>query len=294
MSRLEKINEIFLEYSQRIEETKEYAREMISYSARLESFSGSDWPFAADANCRPEKLAEAGFFFHPSKKGEPIAFDFINLKQIEWEEHDDPWEEATKRRKGHYLLSRRWSPSEENWEVLRMKEKDITVAQFMKICAAQAEGLIEWEAEEVWECLCKGQTMWDELFKAGELANATYSIAEDEDVFHKWESEMTKAYHELKTNGKNLAKINNKRLKKNSVDFKTIESNERENWAAAMNEPFMETYIAIVGKDEELDEEGEHYVASRQSILTAAPVTCVPGGAPSMSKTISRSRIQLE
>ena len=38
MSRLEKINEIFLEYSQRIEETKEYAREMISYSARLESF----------------------------------------------------------------------------------------------------------------------------------------------------------------------------------------------------------------------------------------------------------------
>ena len=38
MSRLEKINEIFLEYSQRIEQTKEYAREMISYSARLESF----------------------------------------------------------------------------------------------------------------------------------------------------------------------------------------------------------------------------------------------------------------
>lgn len=38
MSRLEKINQIFLEYSQRIEETKEYAREMISYSARLESF----------------------------------------------------------------------------------------------------------------------------------------------------------------------------------------------------------------------------------------------------------------
>lgn len=64
--------------------------------------------------------------------------------------------------------------------------------------------------------------MWEELFKAGELANATYSIAEDEDVFHKWESEMTKTYHELKTNGKNLAKINNKRLKKNSVDFKVF------------------------------------------------------------------------
>jgi ribosomal 50S subunit-associated protein YjgA (DUF615 family) len=64
--------------------------------------------------------------------------------------------------------------------------------------------------------------MWEELFKAGELANATYSIAEDENVFHKWESEMTKAYHELKTNGKNLAKINNKRLKKNSVDFKVF------------------------------------------------------------------------
>ena len=91
---------------------------------------------------------------------------------MEWEEHDDPWEEAKKRRKGHYLLrysdlltvmlisaifSRRWSPAENNWEVLRMKDEDITVAQFMKICAAQAEGLIEWEAEEVWECLCKGE-----------------------------------------------------------------------------------------------------------------------------------------
>ena len=100
--------------------------------------------------------------------------------------------------------------------------------------------------------------MWEELFKAGEMANATYSIAEDEDTFHKWESEMTKAYHELKTNGKSLAKINNKRFKKNSVDLKvfsihfcaleclqTIESAEKESWAAALNEPFIETYVAI-------------------------------------------------
>ena len=38
MNTLEKINELFLEYSERIEKTKEYAREMISYSARLASF----------------------------------------------------------------------------------------------------------------------------------------------------------------------------------------------------------------------------------------------------------------
>jgi hypothetical protein len=46
-----------------------------------------------------------------------------------------------------------------------MKDKDISVAQFMKICAAQAEGLIEWEAEEVWECLCKGKMTQQQLAK---------------------------------------------------------------------------------------------------------------------------------
>lgn len=96
----------------------------------------------------------------------------------------------------------------------------MTVGQFMKICAAQAEGLIEWEAEELWECLDKGQQAWENNFEAGEMQNVTYSIQEDEETFRKWEDDMTKAYHDLKTNGKSLAKINNKRLKKNSVDFK--------------------------------------------------------------------------
>jgi len=75
------------------------------------------------------------------------------------------------------------------------------------------------------------------------MANATYSIAEDEDTFHKWESEMTKAYHELKTNGKNLAKINNKRFKKNSVDFKVVFVNLRiiMNFFRRLNQPSAQT-----------------------------------------------------
>ena len=36
--RLEKVNEIFLEYSRRIEDFKKYAREMVCYEARLASF----------------------------------------------------------------------------------------------------------------------------------------------------------------------------------------------------------------------------------------------------------------
>ena len=101
-----------------------------------------------------------------------------------------------------------------------MKDEEVTVGQFMKICAAQAEGLIEWEAEELWECLDKGQKVWENNFEAEEMQNVTYGIQGDEEIFRNWETEMTKNYHELKTNGKNLAKINNKRLKKNSVDFK--------------------------------------------------------------------------
>ena len=61
-------------------------------------------------------------------------------------------------------------------------------------------------------------------------------------------------------------------------------STEREKWAAAVDEPFVETYIAIgtgvdltviksflVGSDAELKEEDENYVPSRQSMLLSAP-----------------------
>ncbi|KAL7064239.1 hypothetical protein AAHC03_05301 [Spirometra sp. Aus1] len=62
--------------------------------SRLSTFKG--WPFSGQVNCRPEKLAEAGFLHRPDISADCVQC-FVCLKTLDgWEAHEDPWKEHEK------------------------------------------------------------------------------------------------------------------------------------------------------------------------------------------------------
>ncbi|XP_026277076.1 baculoviral IAP repeat-containing protein 5-like [Frankliniella occidentalis] len=65
-----------------------------SQEERLKSFKY--WPYKRGP-CRPEKMAEAGFYSIGSKSEPDLAKCYVCLKELDgWEKDDDPWSEHKK------------------------------------------------------------------------------------------------------------------------------------------------------------------------------------------------------
>ncbi|GFN98395.1 baculoviral iap repeat-containing protein 5 [Plakobranchus ocellatus] len=71
---------------------------LLCTSERLKTFEA--WPNEVDCKCTPEKLAEAGFYFHPCKESpDNVCCVFCDKELDGWEPDDDPMLEHKKHSK---------------------------------------------------------------------------------------------------------------------------------------------------------------------------------------------------
>ncbi|XP_072044508.1 baculoviral IAP repeat-containing protein 5-like [Amphiura filiformis] len=89
-------------------------------SNRLASFQ--DWPFDANCNCTPEKMAEAGFYHCPTEQEPDLVRCYMCYKELDgWEPHDEPREEHKSHSSGCAFLS------------VKKSETDLTIEEYFRL-----------------------------------------------------------------------------------------------------------------------------------------------------------------